>query len=761
MIHSSQRVKPLVWVTILAVFFLAISFFAEAYTFASPDRGAFVAAADNTAVTTYKEDNARSGNHATETLLTTSNVNVNQFGKRISYPVDGQVYTQPLYLPNLTVNGSSHNVVFAATEHDSIYAFDADATSAIAPLWHTSFVNPPAVTVPQFTDVSCTDMQPDNGLSGTPVIDRATGTLYAVALTKENGQLVYRLHALDVATGQEKPGSPIVITASVPGTGAGSVNGQVKFNPQTERQRASPLLANGKIYFSFGSFCDNDPYHGWIMSYSYNGSSFQQANVYNSTANGTRAGIWGAGGALSSGTDGNIYFVSGNGTFDLNTGGVDAGDSLVKLNAQLQVQDYFAPFNQKCLENEDADLGSGGTLLIPAEHRLLNGGKEGRIYNLDTTNMGGYHTIADVCNNQSRVDVDTVPQELPPSTTGGLYGNPAYWKSADGKEYVYFGGANDNAKAFSLSNGLLSTTPTSRAPESFGFTGANMTVSSNNGAAGTGIVWALDTANALRAYDATNLSNELYNSKQNSSRDGLDTYVKFTSPTVANGEVFIGSNAYLNIFGLLSPSVTPTPTTTPTTTPTPTPVPAYNNVGITNDSDISAGNFDTSQASYSAQALQQAGLNAGDNAFDPTRTVVFTWPNAAAGTADNYQANGQVIPITPMPNATILAFLGAATHGPSSGTATITYTDGSTSTFTLGFSDWTLNGGKTSTPSFGNSISYTATYRNNRHLGGKESVKTYVFYVSVNLQAGKTIASIKLPTSVSSGQLHVFAITTK
>jgi len=736
-----------------------------------PHAKAYAAAPANTAVTSYKEDNTHSGNHATETILNTSNVKQTTFGKRVSYPVDGQVYAQPLFLPNLSIGGAGHNVAFVATEHDSVYAFDADQTTATAPLWRTSFINPPAVVSPSNTDVSCNDMVPENGLSGTPVIDPATGTLYVVALTKEGNDLVYRLHALDVTTGNEKAGSPTVITATVAGTGAGSVNGQVTFNPKTERQRASPLLTNGKLYISWGSFCDNDPYHGWIMSYTYNGSSLQQVNVYNSTANATRGGLWAAGGAISADTAGNIYYVSGNGTFDLASGGVDAGDSFVKLNGNLQLQDYFTPFNQQCLDGEDADLGSGGPLLLPGQNRFIGAGKEGRIYVVDTTNMGKYNTIPDVCNNQGRTDVDKIVQELPPSTIGGLYSNATLWTNASGQQFVYFAGSNDNAKVFPLTNGKLSATPTSKTPESFGFTGGNPTVSSNQGAAGTGILWTLDPTPALRAYDATNLATELFASNQNTTRDGLDSYVKFSAPTVANGEVFVGTKTTLSIYGLLptlptptptlplpSPTVTLSPTVTPSPTGTPLPGVQYNNIGISNDNSPAAANMDGWGSSYSAQALSAGGLTAGASAYDPTRTVIFTWPNVAAGALDNYQTNGQVLPVAPVANATLLGFLGSATNGPSSGTATITYTDGTTQTFTLGFSDWTLGGGNTTTLAYGNKIAYTTQYRN--RANGQESVKTYIFYTSVNLQAGKTIRSVTLPTA-NQGLMHVFAVTTK
>ena len=721
---------------------------------------AAVAAPANTAVTTYKENNAHDGNHATETILNTSNVNKATFGKRVTYPVDGQVYAQPLYLPNVTIGGSSHNVAFVATENDSVYAFDADQTSVTDPLWRTNFINPPNVVSPTNTDVSCNDTTPQNGLTETPVIDASTGTLYVVVQTKEGNNFVYRLHALDLTTGKEKAGSPTVINAQVPGTGTGSVNGQVAFNSKTERLRSALILANNKLYMAFASFCDNDPYHGWILSYSYNGSAFQQVNAYNNTANATRGGIWAAGGGLSADNTGNIYYVSGNGTFDLASGGVDAGDSFVKLNSNLQLQDYFTPFNQQCLDAEDSDLGSGGPLLLPGQNRFIGAGKEGRIYVVDTTNMGHYNTIGNVCNNQGRTNVDKIVQELPSSTIGGLFSNATFWTSASGQQFVYFAGSNDHAKAFPLTNGTLTTAPTSKTPESFGFTGGNPTVSSNNGADGTGILWTLDPTPALRAYDAKNLGTELYASNQNSSRDGLDSYVKFSAPTVANGEVFVGTGKTLSIFGLLGQSTgIPAPPSS-TATPVPTPSPnGYNNIGISEDGDTGSANFDGAGNSYSTEALRAVGLNAGDNAFDPTRVVAFTWPNVSPSTLDNYQTNGQVIPITPAPNAQIMAFLGSSTSGPSSGTATITYTDGSTQAFTLGFDDWTLNGGTTTNLSFGDAISYTSAYRNN--AGGKENVTTYIFYSSVNVQAGKTIQSVTLPSNVNQGALHVFTITTR
>jgi hypothetical protein len=513
------------------------------------------AAAAGTAVTTYRNDNGRTGQYPTETALNTSNVNVSQFGKRVSYPVDGQVYAQPLYVPNLTIGGSVHNVAFAATENDSVYAFDADATSAGAPLWKTSLLPGGATAVPNGL-TSCADLTPIIGITSTPVIDPSTNTMYVVSYDDEGGNLVYRLHALDITTGQDKS-APVVIQGSVPGTGAGSSGGTVSFNPSVERQRVGLNLVNGKVYIAFSSFCDVGNYHGWIFSYSYNGSSFQQVNEYNDTPNGIQGGIWGGDGALVADSTGNLYFTSGNGTFDANTGGPDVGDSFVHLNASLQRQDYFTPFNQQCLTQGDVDLGSGAPLLVPGANALIAAGKEGRPYVVSTTNMGGYTADPNlVCGTAeaNRTDIDKVQQELPPGTVGSVFSVPGFWNGPSGQS-VYITQVNGPTRAFSWSNGKLSTTPTSVTSAN----GGDPVVSSNGTAAGTGIVWDQDYGGTLHAYDASNLSTELWNSNQDASRDGLDGYVKFSSVVVTNGQVFVGTPAHLSIFGLLSSSGPPPP----------------------------------------------------------------------------------------------------------------------------------------------------------------------------------------------------------
>ncbi|HLK00728.1 MAG TPA: hypothetical protein VKU39_12575, partial [Streptosporangiaceae bacterium] len=518
---------------------------------------AHIAAPADTAVMTFKNDNARDGQFSNETILNQSNVNVTQFGKRVQYPVDGQVYTQPLFLPNLTINGGSRNVVFVATENDSVYAFDADATSAIAPLWKVSLL-PGGATAVSSNTVSCGDLTPIIGITGTPVIDPSTGTLFVVSYDTEGGGEVYRLHALNVLTGADK-WPPIVISGSVPGTGAGSSGGNVAFNPLTNRQRPALLLENGKVYVGFSSFCDNGPYHGWIMAYSYSTTAFSLASIYSDTPNGSDGGIWsGSGGSVAGDASGNVYYISGNGTFDASAGGPDYGDSFVRLNGSLQVQDYFTPYNQLCLSQGDVDLGSGGLLMIPSANVVISAGKEGRPYVVSTTSMGKYTNDPSlVCGgtDSTSTTIDKVQQELPPGTVGSLFSTPALWTGPGGQQEVYFTQANGPTREFSWSGGKLSATPVSTSSAN----GGDPVVSSSGTTSGTGIVWNQDFGGELHAYNPANLASEFWNSGMNSGRDGLPGEVKYATPAVANGEVFVGLPAGLAIFGLLGSSGPPPP----------------------------------------------------------------------------------------------------------------------------------------------------------------------------------------------------------
>lgn len=693
----------------------------------------------NVSVLTYKYDNFRTGANTHETILTPANVDVRHFGKRVAYPVDGQIYAQPLYLPGVTIGGQVHNVVFVATEHDSVYAFDANTQDVgKGLLWHTSFLLTNALT-PTNGDVSCNDTIPEMGITGTPVIDARTGTLYVVAFTKEQGRFIYRLHALDVTTGQPK--ASMLIQASVAGYGLGSSGGRVAFDARHERQRAGLVLGNnGRIYIAWGSFCDNKPYHGWVMSYAFDGTMLRQVNVFNDTSDAQQGGLWGSGGALAADDNDNIYYISGNGSFNLNTGGNSSGDSVVMLSPDLRLRDYFTPFNQSCLSHIDADLGSSGPLLEPDHPVIIAAGKEGRIYVINRNHMGHYHTLANVCNRQRLTSVDQVLQESAPGQIGGLFNTPGYWNG-----FVYLASVNKPTYAYRLTGQgtFHSFTPVSKTPESFGFTGGNLVISSDG--THNGMLWTIDRGNAsgpaLRVYDATNLNRELYNSNEYADRDALDGFVKFTSPTVADGLVFVPTSTSISVYGAL-PAYVPPPVTT------------YNNVGVSDDSYSGhiLANFDGKGHSYSAGALRAAGITPGSSLL--VRNLTFIWPEQPAGSRDNYLASGQTIPLTTPPGATTLAFLGSSSGDDSSGTATLHFTDTTSQEFTLGLTSWTKQ-----TPAFGNIVAAKIKYRFGPK--GKEVTPTYLFIAQISLPASKTLKSVTLPAAAGNGvYLHIFAFAT-
>jgi hypothetical protein len=535
---------------------------------------------------TYHNDNLRTGQNLNETFLNTSNVNAQHFGKRVAYPVDGQVYAQPLFVPDVTIKGHHYNVVYVVTENDSVYAFDADQVHVVAPLWKTSFLHLPIVTTVSSIDVfgkyPSHDIQPSIGITATPVIDLTTNTMYVVAMTKEYGnRYMQRLHALDITTGKDMPGSPMTILALVKGEGYDKIEGipsMVPFNARQADQRPALLFVNGVVYIAWGAFGDTDPYHGWLIGYTYNGNAFQQVSVYNTTPDGQEGGIWMSGAGPSADAEGNVYLVTSNGTFDLDQPGhKDAGNSILKLNTRngLTLSDYFTPFNQKCLDGRDEDIGAGGVLLLPEQPHtshprlLVVVGKEGRIYVIDQEHMGQFHRYpgAFQCNTnaETRTDIDQIMQELPSMSTGGFFGIPGYWAgTATSGQLVYIGEAGDHLKSFHLSGDTLSARATAQTPETFTFPGVTPSISSNKDVPGTGIVWVISPASCggpgcapsgpgvLRAYNATNIRDELYNSEQNFTRDRLDSYTKFSVPTIANGKVFVGTQTSLNIYGLLT-----------------------------------------------------------------------------------------------------------------------------------------------------------------------------------------------------------------
>ncbi len=552
----------------------------------------------NVNVVMYHNDNSSTGQNLNETILTPANVNSSTFGKLFSTPVDGQVYAQPLYMANLKIttgtNQGTHNVVFVATEHDSLYAIDA-ATGTI--LWHDALlhaVDGGTVTPVPSSDVNSGDIYPEIGITATPVIDAGTGTIYVEAKTKEvagdGNHYVHQLYAINISNGSYVNGSPVLIADSlgdtpvlthpgvvmpeVNGTGDGNDgNGHIYFDALRQHDRPGLTIANGNVYLAFASHGDNGPYHGWVLSYSL--STLTLNGVLCTTPNGGLGGIWSSGDHLPVDAQGNLYFETGNGTFDttLNTNGMpvngDYGDSFVKIAVDpttsptnqningwgLKVVDYFTPYDQANLNNYDLDLGSGGPMLLPDSvgstahpHLMVGAGKEGRIYLIDRDNMGHFDP-----------NTDHVVQETDNTTISGSFDTPAYYNG----QIYYVGGSNignpnDVGKTFSISNGQISLTPTSQGPDYYNYPGSTPSISANGTT--NGIVWTVDTgSNELRAYSASGFNDELYTTDQApNGRDVLTgSIVKFSVPTIANGQVYLGSSDALNVYGLLAQATKP------------------------------------------------------------------------------------------------------------------------------------------------------------------------------------------------------------
>jgi len=518
-------------------------------------------------VWTQHYDNARTGQNTNEVVLTPGTVNASTFGRLFSIPVDGYVYAQPLYVPNVSIEGKGvHNVFYVATEHDSVYAFDADSTAGTnaAPLWKVSFINPAAgiTTVPN-SDVNTGDIVPEIGITSTPVIDTNSATIYVEAKTKEKGVWRQRLHALDLTSGAERPGSPTLIQATVPGTGDGSSGGQVPFNALRQMNRPGLLLLNGVVYIAFASHGDNGPYHGWLLGY--DAQSLNQVGVYNSNPNGGLGGIWQGGTGPAADSSGNIYVETGNGTFATNytnPNSLSLGNSFIKVSSTntsstnlLRMADYFTAFNQASLNSGDVDLGSGGDVVLPDSvgsaahpHLLIGSGKEGRIYLLDRDKMGHY-----VNTGAAQTTDPQIVQETDPGTINGSMGAPAFFNNT----IYYLGCYGDHLKAFRIANGSLTVNPIAEATTpNFGFPGSSPIVTADGTA--NAIVWVLQNdaysssgPGVLHAYNANNLV-ELYNSSAQGTRDRLGGAVKFTVPMVANGKVYVGSQNQVSVFGIAS-----------------------------------------------------------------------------------------------------------------------------------------------------------------------------------------------------------------
>ncbi|MBZ5605068.1 MAG: hypothetical protein LAO79_22450, partial [Acidobacteriia bacterium] len=478
-------------------------------------------------VLTYQYDATRAGVNSQETQLTPATVNSAQFGRIATFPADGVVYAEPLYLAGVDMGASGiHNVVFVATEHDSVYAYDADSGSS-SPLWQTNFLSSDVTTIPA-SETGCGHIVPEIGISSTPVIDASTGTLYVVASTKESGDYVHRLHALDVSTGTEKSGSPVVIQGSVPGSGDGGST--VAFVPRNYKQRIGLLLANGTVYIGFSSHCDLGNYHGWLFGY--DARTLQQSAVFNASPNGDGAAIWQGGAAPAADAAGNVYAVSGNGSFD---GQTNFGESYLKFSPSLNLLDFFTPFNYADLNNKDLDVGSAGVVLLPDQpgphpHLMIGGGKQGRVYVIDRDNLGKSSSSSD-------------SQIVSSTQVSPFYGNGAFF---NGTFYMCLNG--DFLRAYPLVNNALGSPAISK----FNVASPGCVPSiSANGATG-GIVWTLDRNNVLRAFDANDVTRELYDSNMNSSRDALGSAVKYSVPMVANARVYAGTQDSVAVYGLLT-----------------------------------------------------------------------------------------------------------------------------------------------------------------------------------------------------------------
>lgn len=537
---------------------------AQSFTTTSPNPVA--------SVLTYHYDNTRQGQNTNESALTPANVNVNTFGRLFSYSVDGYVYAEPLYVPNVAIPGQgTHNVVFVTTENNSVYAFDADSNGGAngGLIWQIN-LGTAEISINNYgVRYHHNELNPLIGITATPAIDPVSGTLYVDTFTGiiANTNAGYHvLHALNITNGAEQPYSPVVVAASVPGNGRDSSNGVVTFNPSMHMNRPAMTLANGILYVSYGSYGDTDPFHGWVIGF--NATNLVQLTNYtfcttpNATTNSfgvnaAEGALWMGGGGPCVDQNNNLYFEVGNGSLSAMTNGGDYGDSFVKLSTSnsLAVLDYFAPSNQASMALNDLDLGSGGPILLPDSvgsaahpHLLVGAGKEGTIYLVDRDNMGQF--------NQS---TNQIVQTLI-GVMGGIWGVPAYWN-----HLIYFQGSGDVLKAFEITNAVVVSAPATKSTTSFGtFTTPSISANGTNNA----IAWvtqvdAYNNANGvtggpavLHAYNATNLTQELYNSNQNLQRDNPGPALKYAVPIVANGKVYVRAEYALSVFGL-NPFIAP------------------------------------------------------------------------------------------------------------------------------------------------------------------------------------------------------------
>ena len=524
--------------------------------------GISIGVTDLAGIYTQHDDAARDGANEEEYALSPANVAGSSFGKLFSCTADGAVYAQPLWVAGLSVNGAMHNVVFVATEHDSLYAFDADA-SPCQKLWQVSLIDgshgatPGEITIPSGpggkVGQGYGDLTPETGVTGTPVIDPATGTLYVVSASMNAGgtNFFQRLHAINMATGAERPGSPVTIAATVPGTSGGGVT--VSFNSRTENQRAGLALGNGSVYIAWGSHEDGMPYSGWLIAYTYNGSSFTQTSAFDAAPDAGKGGIWMSGAAPAVDAQGQLYVLTGNGNFDAASGTTpddDYGDSLLQLSPALKVMQYFTPSDESADNIYNNDFGAGGAAVLadlpassPIRHVALAGGKDGDLYVLNRDVIGGYG------DGNAYQEINLGPEgSLSVDNPGVIFSVGAYWN------YNYYvAGAGEAMKVYTLdpTTAKLDLSQTASAPSGgYAFPGSTPSVSASGNS--NGVVWVLDSSQfctdaspgcgpaVLHAYDATNIARELWNSAA-SSADAAGNAVKFAVPTIANGKVYAGT----------------------------------------------------------------------------------------------------------------------------------------------------------------------------------------------------------------------------
>ena len=516
----------------------------------SPPPGPIPTPTAHTDVLTYKNDLARTGQNLTESVLTPANVRSASFGLLRTLAADGKVDATPLYISGLTVQGAAHNVVFIASESDSVYAYDVDSGTL---LWHVSLLLA-GEDVNDMPAYGCSQVAPTIGVTSTPVIDRnagAHGIIYLVAMSRTSASNSFhqRLHALDVTTGAESLGGPVDIAATY-----ATLGGTTTFDPAQYEERAALLLSNGTLYTSWTSHCDEYPYTGWIIAY--NASTLARTAVLNVAPNsgGMGPAIWMSGGGPAVDAAGNVYLLTANGVFEttLDANGFpnqgDFGNSFLKLSTAggtLAVSDYFTMFNEPDESNRDQDLGSGGILLLPdlqdsggtVRHLAVGAGKDGNLYVVSRDSMGRFNSSA----NQNW-------QQLSGALAPGVWSTPAYFNGA-----LYFGPNGSALLRFAINAARISTSPTSSSSAHFTYPGTSPAISANG--TSNAILWAHENTSpaVLHAYDAGNLANELYNSAQAANgRDQFGAGNKFITPVIADGKVLIGTLSGVAVFGLLN-----------------------------------------------------------------------------------------------------------------------------------------------------------------------------------------------------------------